>query len=45
MFKFKWFVFVLWCNAFVVIVLSDKPRQNQRRGLVDRKVVKAPPRP
>ena len=29
---FEWFVLVLWCYAFVVIVLSDKPRQNQGRG-------------
>ena len=29
----------------VVIVLSDEPRQNQGRGLVDRKQVKAPPPP
>ena len=35
----------LWCDAFVVIVLSDEPRQNQGRGLVDRKLVKAPPPP
>ena len=28
---------------FVVIVLSDEPRQNQGRGLVDRELVKAPP--
>ena len=27
----------LWCDTFVVIVLSDEPRQNQGRGLVDRK--------
>ena len=33
----------LWCDAFVVIVLSDEPRQNQGRGLVDRKLVKASP--
>ena len=32
----------LWCDAFVVIVLFDEPRQNQGRGLVDRKLVKAP---
>ena len=32
----------MWCDAFVVIVLSDEPRQNQGRGLVDRKLVKAP---
>ena len=37
-----WLVIVLWCDAFVVIVLSDEPRQNQWRGLVDRKLVKAP---
>ena len=24
----------LWCDAFVVTVLSDEPRQNQGRGLV-----------
>ena len=35
----KWFVLVSWCDAFVVIVLSDEPRQNQGRGLVDRKLV------
>ena len=34
--------FVLWCDAFVVIVLSDEPRQNQGRGLVDHKLLKAP---
>ena len=28
--------------AFIVIVLSDEPRQNQGRGLVDRKLVKTP---
>ena len=33
----------LWCDAFVVIVLFDEPRQNQGRGLVDRKLVQAPP--
>ena len=38
----KWFVLVLRCDAFVVIVLSDDPRKNQGRGLVDRKLVKAP---
>ena len=42
---FEWFVLVLWCDAFVLIVLSDEPRQNQGRGLVDRKLVKAPPPP
>ena len=31
----------LWCDAFVVIVLSDKQRQNQGLGLVDRYLVKA----
>ena len=30
-------VLVLQCDAFVVIILSDEPRQNQGRGLVDRK--------
>ena len=35
-------VIVLWCDAFVVIVLSDEPRQNQGRGLVDREFVNAP---
>ena len=39
----KWFVLVLWCDVFVIIVLSDEPRQNQGRGLVDHKLVKAPP--
>ena len=38
-----WFVLVLWCDAFVVIVFSEEPRQNQGRGLVHRKLVKAPP--
>ena len=36
---------MLWCNAFVVIVCQmdqDGPRQNQGRGLVDRKLVKTP---
>ena len=31
---------VLWCD---VIILLDKPRRNQGRGLVDCKLVKAPP--
>ena len=36
---FKWFVLVLWCDAFVLTVLSDEPiRQNQGRGLVDSKL-------
>ena len=39
---FEWFVLVLWCDTLVLIVLSDEPRQNQGRGLVDRKLVKAP---
>ena len=42
---FEWFVLVLWCDAFVLIVLSDEPRQNQGRGMVDHKLVKAPPPP
>ena len=33
----------MWCDAFVLIVLSDKLSQNQGRGLVDYKPVKAPP--
>ena len=28
---FEWFVLVLQCDAFVVIVLSDETRQNKRR--------------
>ena len=24
---FEWFVLVLWCDAFVLIVLSDGPKQ------------------
>ena len=40
---FEWFILVLQCKAFVVIVLSDEPRQNQGRGLVDRKLVHLPP--
>ena len=39
---FEWFVLLLWCDAFVFNVLSDEPRQNQGRGLVDLKLVKAP---
>ena len=38
----NWIVLVLWCDAFVVSVLSGEPKQNQGRGLVDRKLVKAP---
>ena len=40
--NFEWFVLVSWCDAFVLIVLPDEPRQNQGRRLVDRKLVKAP---
>ena len=36
----EWFVIVLWCDAFVLI-LPDEPRQNQERGFVDSKLVKA----
>ena len=32
----------MWYDAFIVIVLSDEQRQNQGRGLVDLKLVKAP---
>ena len=39
---FEWFVLALWCDAFVLTVLSDKPGQNQGRGLVNHKLVKAP---
>ena len=42
---FEWFVLVLRYDAFALIVLSDEPRQNQGRGLVDRKLVKARPPP
>ena len=42
---FRWFGFVLQCDDFIVIVLSDEPKQNQVRGLVDREVVKASPHP
>ena len=42
---FEWFVLVLQYNTVVVFVLSDEPRQNQGRGLVDRKLVQAPPHP
>ena len=38
---FELFVLVLWCHAFVFIVLSDESRQNQGRGLVDRGLVGA----
>ena len=30
------------CEVLVVIVLSDESRQNHERGLVDRKLIKAP---
>ena len=36
---------VLWCDSFALVVLTDEPRLNQGRGLVDRKLVKAPPLP
>ena len=39
---FEWFVLVLWYDAFVLIVLSDEPSQNQGRGLVDHKLVNPP---
>ena len=42
---FEWFVLVLWCDAFVLIVLSDESGRNQGRGLVDRTLLKAPPLP
>ena len=42
---FEWFVLVLWCDDVVLIVLSDEPRQNQGQGLVDHKLLKAPPPP
>ena len=38
-------VLVCQCDTFIVIVLIDEQRQNQGRGLVDRKLVKAPPPP
>ena len=41
---FEWFAFALWCAAFVSIVLSDEPGQNQGRGLVDRKLLAVPRR-
>ena len=28
----KWFVLVLWCDAFVVIGLSDEPRRTKGEG-------------
>ena len=40
---FESFVFVLWCDAFVLIVLFDEPREKQARWLVDRKQVKDTP--
>ena len=40
---FEWFVRVLWYDVFVLIVLSKEPRQDQGRGLFDRRLVKAPP--
>ena len=41
---FEWFVLLLCFDAFGLIVLSDVPIQNQGRGLIDRKLAKAPPR-
>ena len=41
----EWFVLVLQCDTFVVIVLSDEPRKNEGRGLVDQKLGKASPTP
>ena len=35
----------LWCDSFVLKVLSDERRRNQGRGLVDQKLVKALPPP
>ena len=35
-------ILALWCVAFVFILLTDEPRQNQGQGLVDRKLLKAP---
>ena len=32
---------VLFCGVMLLIVLFDEPRQNQGRGLVDRKLFKA----
>ena len=37
----KWFILVLMCDALVLVVLSNVPSQNQGRGLVDHKLVKA----
>ena len=28
----SWFVLVLWCDDFVVIILSDEPRQDHGEG-------------
>ena len=42
---FKWLVPVLQYHVFVVIILSDEPRQNQGQEWVDRKLAKASPRP
>ena len=35
--------FFLQCDVSVVTVLSNEPRQSQGRGLVNRKLVEAPP--
>ena len=42
---FELFVHVLQSSAFVVIVLSDEPRQTQGRGLADCKLVYPSPPP
>ena len=42
---FGLFVLVLQSEAFIVIVLSDEPGQNQGLGLVDRKLAKVTPPP
>ena len=39
---FEWFVLVFWCDAFVLVVLSDEPRQNQGRELLYHKLVQPP---
>ena len=37
---FEWFVLILQCDTYVIFVLSDEPRQNQGRGLVDANLLK-----
>ena len=43
---FERFVLVLFCGVMLLFklfyILSDEPRQNQGRGLVDHKPVKVP---